>query len=269
MYNFYNPAPMKQHPASITVAALYRFVRLEDYQDLRAPLLQRMQALGIMGTLLLAREGINGTVAGDHQSINELINFLKTAPIWRDRLAALDIKTSYTHTPPFARCKVKLKSEIVTMGVSDIDPAKSAGTYVQPQDWNTLINDPEVLIIDTRNEYEIKVGSFSGAVNPHTNTFREFPEYAKRELNPHKHRKIAMFCTGGIRCEKSTAYLKSQGFSDVYHLQGGILKYLEEVPPEESLWQGECFVFRRTCSSKSWARSGQLSTMPCLPHASE
>jgi len=241
--NFYNSDPMPQLPANTTVAALYRFIRLEDYADLRAPLLQRMQRLGIMGTLLLAREGINGTIAGDEQSINELIQFLKTAPIWRDRLAALDVKISHTHTPPFARCKVKLKSEIVTMGVTDIDPAKSTGTYVKPQDWNTLISDPEVLVIDTRNEYEIKVGSFSGAVNPHTSTFRDFPGYAKRELDPHKHRKIAMFCTGGIRCEKSTAYLKSQGFADVYHLQGGILKYLEDVPPEESLWQGECFVF--------------------------
>jgi len=234
---------MKQHPANIAVAALYRFVLLEDYQNLRAPLLQRMQALGVMGTLLLAREGINGTVAGNHKSIDELINFLKTAPIWRDRLAALNIKISYADTPPFARSKVKLKREIVTMGVSDIDPAKNAGTYVKPQDWNTLISDPEVLVVDTRNDYEIKVGSFSGAVNPHTSTFREFPEYAKRELTTHKNRKIAMFCTGGIRCEKSTAYLKSQGFADVYHLQGGILKYLEDVPPEDSLWQGECFVF--------------------------
>ena len=234
---------MIQPPLSITVAALYRFARLDDYAALRTPLLQRMQELNILGTLLLAREGINGTVAGDDESISQLVEFLTTAHIFNDRLAALDVKKSYTDTPPFARCKVKLKREIVTMGVPDIDPATSAGTYVTPREWNALISDPEVLTIDTRNEYEIRVGTFSGAVNPHTNTFREFPGYAKRELNPGQHRKIAMFCTGGIRCEKSTAYLKSQGFNEVYHLQGGILRYLEEIPPDESLWTGECFVF--------------------------
>jgi UPF0176 protein len=234
---------MTKLPTRITVAALYRFVRLEDFADLRAPLLQRMQELAISGTILLAHEGINGTVAGNDEAIDALIEFLKTGLIWNDRLAALDVKKSYTSSLPFARCKVKLKNEIVTMGVTDIDPAKSAGTYVLPQNWNALISNPDVLIIDTRNEYEIKVGTFSGAVNPHITAFREFPGYAERELNPAKHRKIAMFCTGGIRCEKSTAYLKKQGFAEVYHLQGGILKYLEDVPQEASLWNGECFVF--------------------------
>lgn len=234
---------MTQLPANITVAALYRFVRLEDYAELRLPLLQRMEALGIMGTLLLACEGINGTVAGTQRAIEELLDFLRTATIWGGRLAALDVKISHAVTPPFGRRKVKLKSEIVTMGVTGIDPATSAGTYVRPQDWNSLISDPDVVVVDTRNEYEIKVGTFRGALNPHIATFREFPGYAQRELNPDRHRKIAMFCTGGIRCEKSTAYLKSQGFEEVYHLQGGILKYLEDVPREESLWNGECFVF--------------------------
>jgi UPF0176 protein len=144
---------------------------------------------------------------------------------------------------PFSRCKVKLKNEIVTMGVSNIDPNKSVGTYVEPQDWNELISDPDVLTVDTRNEYEVKIGSFKGAINPHTKTFREFPDYAQREIDPQKHKKVAMYCTGGIRCEKSTAYMKSLGFEEVYHLQGGILKYLEEVPSADSLWQGECFVF--------------------------
>ena len=234
---------MTDHPARISVAALYRFVRLDDYAELQAPLLQRMQALGINGTLLLAREGINGTVAGSAAAINELLLFLTTDPLWGGRLAALDVKRSWTDSPPFARCKVKLKTEIVTLGVADIDPATSAGTYVKPTDWNALISDPDVLLIDTRNEYEIKIGTFKGAVNPQINTFREFPGYAERELDPQRHRKVAMFCTGGIRCEKSTAYLKSQGFAEVYHLQGGILKYLEEVKPDESLWQGDCFVF--------------------------
>jgi UPF0176 protein len=225
------------------VAALYRFVELDDYVSLKEPLLGHMQSLQINGTLLLAREGINGTVAGSPTAIDSLLHFLRTDPIWRGRLADLEVKLSSTATPPFARCKVKLKKEIVTMGVADIDPGKSVGTYVRPQEWNALISDPDVITIDTRNDYEIKVGTFKGAVNPHTETFREFPGYAQRELDPQKHKKVAMFCTGGIRCEKSTAYMKSQGFAEVYHLQGGILKYLEEVPKDESLWEGECFVF--------------------------
>jgi len=228
---------------TITVAALYRFVRLEEFRDLRAPLLQCMQRLGIRGTLLLAREGINGTVAGTGEDIDALINFLKTGAVWQGRLAGLEVKKSFTAESPFARCKVKLKQEIVTMGIDDIDPNESVGTYVRPADWNDLISDPDVVTIDTRNDYEVQVGTFRGAINPHTTTFREFPEYAQRELDPAKHKKVAMFCTGGIRCEKSTAYMKSLGFDEVYHLQGGILKYLEEVPQETSLWEGECFVF--------------------------
>ena len=227
----------------ITVAALYRFVELDDYAALHAPLLQQLQQLGLFGTLLLAHEGINGTVAGTPDNIEALIAWLQSAPLWQGRLAGLEIKLSHTSDMPFSRCKVKLKKEIVTMGITDIDPNKSVGTYVKPQDWNKLISDPDVLTIDTRNEYEVKIGRFKGAINPHTTTFREFPDYAQREINLQKHKKVAMYCTGGIRCEKSTAYMKSLGFDEVYHLQGGILKYLEEIPSDESLWQGECFVF--------------------------
>jgi len=227
----------------VTVAALYRFVALSDYVALKTPLLEQMQQLDIFGTLLLAREGINGTVAGAPENITALVDWLQSDPVWQGRLSGIDVKLAHADSMPFARCKVKLKKEIVTMGITDIDPNKSVGTYVKPQDWNKLISDPDVLTIDTRNEYEVKIGAFKGAINPHTTTFREFPDYAQRNIAAQKTRKIAMYCTGGIRCEKSTAYVKSLGFDEVYHLQGGILKYLEEIPEDESLWQGECFVF--------------------------
>jgi UPF0176 protein len=221
------------------IASLYRFVALEDFQALQQPLLGLMRQHRIKGTLLLAAEGINGTVAGSREAIDTLLAWLKCDP----RLEALDHKESFADDMPFGRCKVKLKKEIVSMGVAGIDPHHSSGTYVHPQDWNALISDPDVLLIDTRNQYEIAIGSFKNAVNPQTTNFRQFPQYARDKLRPEQHKKIAMFCTGGIRCEKSTAYLKAEGFAEVYHLKGGILKYLEEVPEEDSLWQGECFVF--------------------------
>lgn len=224
---------------SIVVAALYRFVSLPDYQELREPLLDKCLAEGITGTLLLAVEGINGTVAGTREGIDNLLLYLRSDP----RFDAIDHKESFYETMPFYRMKVKLKREIVTMGVDGIDPNDVVGTYVEPQDWNALISDPEVTVVDTRNYYEYAIGSFKGADNPETTTFREFPEYVHTHLAPEKNKKVAMFCTGGIRCEKSTAYLKQQGFDEVYHLKGGILKYLEHVPEEESLWEGECFVF--------------------------
>ncbi len=225
------------------IAALYRFVALNDHAELREPLLQQMESLGIRGTLLLANEGINGTIAGSAAAIDGLLDWLAGHPQFGNRLDGMDVKKSWSNAIPFLRTKVKLKKEIVTMGVAGIDPNRSAGTYVKPQDWNQLISDPDVVTIDTRNDYEVRIGTFRNALNPHTESFREFPEYVKQTLDTAKHRKIAMFCTGGIRCEKSTAYLKELGFTEVYHLQGGILKYLEEVPPEESLWEGECFVF--------------------------
>ncbi|MGB1091739.1 MAG: rhodanese-related sulfurtransferase, partial [Oceanobacter sp.] len=224
---------------SIVVCALYKFVTLEDYQDIQPRLLERLLELDIKGTLLLAKEGINGTVSGSRDSIDAMLAYLQADP----RLADLGYKESYTEEQPFYRTRVKLKKEIVTMGVEGIDPRQVVGTYVEPKDWNALISDPDVLLVDTRNDYEVNVGTFKGALDPETKTFREFPQYVQDNLDPAKHKKVAMFCTGGIRCEKSTAYMKEQGFDEVYHLQGGILKYLEEVPAEESLWEGECFVF--------------------------
>jgi len=223
----------------IIVCALYRFVRLDDHRALRAPLLAVMEQQHVCGTLLLAREGINGTVAGTRAAIDALLDWLRSD----SRLADIECKESVTDRPPFKRSRVKLKKEIVTMGVADIDPNQVVGTYVTPSEWNALISDPDVLLVDTRNDYEVRVGSFRNAVNPGTATFREFPGFVRRRLDPARHRKVAMFCTGGIRCEKSTAWLRQQGFDEVYHLQGGILKYLEEIPEQESLWQGECFVF--------------------------
>jgi len=223
----------------ITICALYKFTRLDDFEKIKKPLKKFMELLNVRGTLLLAREGINGTIAGEKTNIKEVLAYLQSDK----RLADISYKYSYSVKPPFNRLKVKLKKEIVTLGISDIDPTHSSGTYVKPSDWNEFINDPEVVLIDTRNNYEYEIGSFKGAINPNTETFREFPSYTKNNLEKYRNKKIVMFCTGGIRCEKSTAYLKSEGFENVYHLQGGILKYLEEVEEAESLWDGECFVF--------------------------
>ncbi|EPJ50489.1 MAG: hypothetical protein OFPI_20030 [Osedax symbiont Rs2] len=225
--------------SNIVVCAMYKFVTLENFEMLREPLHQVMQDNQVRGTLLLAQEGINGTVAGSRAGVDALLSWLGTDP----RLENIVTKESFDETNPFYRTKVKLKKEIVTMGVEGIDPKQVVGTYVKPSEWNALISDPDVILVDTRNDYEVKVGTFEGALDPQTTTFREFPQYVKDNLDPEKNKKVAMFCTGGIRCEKSTAYLKEQGFEDVYHLEGGILKYLEEIPQQESMWQGECFVF--------------------------
>ncbi|CUS48148.1 MAG: UPF0176 protein [Idiomarinaceae bacterium HL-53] len=233
-------------------AALYKFVELENFTDLRDPLYDVMAKHDVKGTLLLAREGINGTICGTREGVDATLTWLKNDP----RLAALEHKESPSETQAFYRTKVKLKKEIVTLGVDWVDPKNLVGTYVKPQEWNQLIQDPEVLLIDTRNDYEVAVGTFAGAVDPKTVTFREFPQYVEEHLDKSKHKKVAMFCTGGIRCEKSTAYLKGLGFDEVYHLQGGILKYLEEVPAEESLWQGECFVFDQRVTVKHGLEQG-------------
>jgi len=225
--------------SQITVCALYKFVRLENFEELRSPLQEKMESLAVKGTLLLAAEGINGTIAGPQIAIEQVMEFLAEDK----NLTNISFKYSYHQQNPFHRTKVKLKKEIVTMGVEGVDPNQVVGTYVKPKDWNALISDPEVLLIDTRNDYEVEIGTFKNAVDPKTETFREFPAYVKKNLDKNKHKKVAMYCTGGIRCEKSTAYLKDQGFEEVYHLEGGILKYLEEVPSDETMWQGECFVF--------------------------
>ncbi len=224
---------------NIVVAAMYKFVHLPDLRELREKLLQVCENQSLKGTLLLAEEGINGTVAGGREGIDALLCFLKQDP----RFSDLEHKESIVSKVPFYRMKVRLKKEIVTMGIPDTDPNQLTGSKVDYKEWNKLISDPEVLVIDTRNEYEYEIGTFKNAISPNTTTFREFPEFVNNELSGDKHKKVAMFCTGGIRCEKATNYMLKQGYQDVYHLNGGILKYLEEVKQEENLWQGDCFVF--------------------------
>lgn len=224
---------------NIVVAALYKFTRFADFEQYRELILNTMLDNDVKGTLLIAAEGINGTISGTREGIDKVLAYLRTI----EAIGSFTFKESYASEQPFYRTKVKLKKEIVTMGVEDIDPLQSVGRYVKPSDWNALISDPDVILIDTRNDYEVQIGTFKNAVNPHTDTFREFLDYVAKELDPSKHKKVAMFCTGGIRCEKSTAYMRQQGFDEVYHLEGGILKYLEEVPQQESMWQGDCFVF--------------------------
>lgn len=219
--------------------ALYKFVALPNYGSIRHPLLKVMTDNDVYGTLLLASEGINGTISSTREGIDAVLSWLDQQP----GLDNIDTKESWDTEIPFYRTKVKLKKEIVTMGVEGIDPKQVVGTYVKPEDWNDLISDPDVVLVDTRNDYEVEIGTFKGAIDPQTTSFREFPQWAKDNLGASKNKKVAMFCTGGIRCEKSTAYMKEQGFDEVYHLQGGILKYLEQVPQEQTLWQGECFVF--------------------------
>jgi UPF0176 protein len=226
---------------SFHVAALYKFTPFADPEALRAALLAACEAHGIKGTLLLAREGINGTIAGTDNALASVLGHIRALPGCAD----LEVKFSAAPDIPFHRMKVRVKREIVTMGEPDIDPTLSVGTYVDPHDWNALIADPETIVIDTRNDYEVAVGTFAGAVDPQTPSFRDFPAWfrAHREELLAGKKRVAMFCTGGIRCEKSTSFLRAEGVEEVYHLKGGILRYLEQVPEDQSLWQGECFVF--------------------------
>jgi UPF0176 protein len=248
------------------VAALYKFTPLADLGPLQASLKRVSLDAGVCGTLILAHEGINGTIAGPREGIDLVLGHLRNVP----GLADLEHKESLAAEPPFYRMKVRVKREIVTMGVDGIDPNSLAGTYVPPSDWNALIADPDVVLIDTRNAYEVDVGSFPGAINPGTGSFREFPSWFSGQTDLHGKRKFAMFCTGGIRCEKATAYLKQQGFDEVYHLQGGILKYLETVPAQESRWQGECFVFdQRTALSHGNAPGSHQLCHACRHPVSE
>ncbi|WP_312525069.1 rhodanese-related sulfurtransferase [Paracoccus sp. (in: a-proteobacteria)] len=227
-----------------TVAALYHFTRFPDPAALQAPLLALCEAGGIKGTLLLAREGINGTIAGPRAGIDAVLAHIRTLP----GCAAFEWKESPAAEMPFARMKVRLKREIVTMGQPDVDPTASVGHYVEAKDWNALISAPDVAVIDTRNDYEVEIGTFDGAVDPGTKSFRDFPAWWQENAHRFHNKRIAMFCTGGIRCEKSTNFLLSQGIPEVYHLKGGILKYLEDVPQDDSKWQGECFVFDKRVS---------------------
>lgn len=229
------------------VAALYKFAPLPDYESLRAPLQNMCDLLEIKGTILLASEGINGTISGTDDNIANLLVFLRADP----RLATLEHKESRAEELPFYRMKVRLKKEIVTMGVEGIDPNEVVGTYVDPDEWNALISDPDVVLIDTRNDYEVEIGTFKDALNPNTQSFREFPDWVEKNRGGAlKKPKVAMFCTGGIRCEKASSFMKSEGFDEVYHLRGGILKYLETQPKEESLWEGDCFVFDQRVAVK-------------------
>ena len=230
----------------ILVAALYKFVEIDDLLSLQSNLYEICEKNNIMGTILIANEGINGTISGKTNEINQTISLLKSDK----RFANIEIKYSSTDKQPFHRMKVRLKKEIVTIGLPEINPNKKVGTYVKPDDWNDLISDPNVVVIDTRNKYETKIGSFQNALDPETSSFREFPDWVKKfkSSKENANKKIAMFCTGGIRCEKASSLMKEEGFENVYHLQGGILKYLETIDKENSLWNGECFVFdQRVC----------------------
>ncbi len=223
----------------IEVSAFYKFVNLPDTAALRQSLKEICTAYGIRGTILLAQEGINGTIAGETGALAETMAAIRSFESFAD----LESKESPSASMPFARLKIRLKKEIVTLGIPGVDPLRRVGAYVAPEDWNDLITDPDVLLIDTRNSFEFTAGTFKGAIDPKTRNFGEFPAYAREHLAGYKDRKIAMFCTGGIRCEKATSFLVDEGFSQVFHLQGGILKYLETIPAESSLWQGKCFVF--------------------------
>lgn len=234
------------------VATFYKFVALPKFQDLRQPILAECKSQEIKGTILLAAEGINGTIAGTRQGIDNILAYLRSLESFVD----LEHKESTAEKMPFTRLKVRLKKEIVTLGKPEVDPNQKVGTYVRAEDWNQIISDPEITVIDTRNQYEVEIGTFQRAINPETESFRDFPEYIAQNIDPKQHPKVAMFCTGGIRCEKASSYLLSQGFAEVYHLKGGILKYLEEVPAEESLWDGECFVFDKRVTVKEGLEIG-------------
>lgn len=244
------------------IAALYHFTGLPDYKSLQPWLLKMCEMLDIKGTILLAHEGINGTISGSVSAIDDILSYLRADP----RLKELDAKFSEADEAPFYRMKVRLKKEIVTMGVEDIDPNEVVGTYVEPQKWNDLITDPDTILIDTRNDYEVEIGTFRGAINPNTKTFREFPKWVEDHRDDLQKPKVAMFCTGGIRCEKASAYMKQNGFEDVYHLKGGILKYLETQPKEESLWDGECFVFDQRVAVKHNLEQGQYDQCYACRH---
>ena len=225
------------------VAAFYQFAALPDFRELREPLRAVCAGLGLKGSVLLAHEGINGTLAGQPEAIAALVEELQCGALFSGRLDNLELKFSRAAAMPFQRLKIRLKKEIVTLGDSHTDPSRQVGVYVDPADWNALIAEPDTLVIDTRNAFEVAMGTFEGALDPGIKSFGQFKDFAARHLDPARHRKVAMFCTGGIRCEKASAYLLARGFAQVYHLKGGILRYLEGVPEAESRWRGECFVF--------------------------
>jgi len=240
------------------VAAFYKFVELTDCAALRGPLQQRCEDLGLLGTILLATEGINGTISGAPEKVRRLFERLREDPLFED----LHYKESWATEQPFYRMKVRLKKEIVSLGMAGVDPRSKVGQYVAPEDWNALISRPDVRVVDTRNHYEYHLGSFTGAEDPNTASFRDFPQWVERELDPQRDRNVAMFCTGGIRCEKATSYLLDLGFENVYHLDGGILNYLETVDAKDSLWQGDCFVFDNRVTVDHDLEEGDFEVCP-------
>lgn len=247
---------------AVHILALYQFAELTGFADLQEPLRNLCDAEKLQGTLLLAAEGINGTVAGSRQGLEALLTYLQD----NVGLNQINAKWSTASTMPFLRMKVRLKNEIVTMGVPGTDPRALNGRRVRGQQWNALLDDPEVLVIDTRNDYEIDVGTFPGAISPRTEHFREFPQFVEEHLDPQKHRKVAMFCTGGIRCEKATHHLLKSGFNEVYHLDGGILQYFEDMPAQDNRWQGECFVFDGRVSVDKELRPGSYTQCHACRH---
>jgi UPF0176 protein len=251
---------------SFKVAAFYQFARLSDFRELRGPLRALCAGLHLKGSVLLAHEGINGTVAGEPAAIDALVEELQAGTLFGGRLDNLELKFSRASAMPFARLKIRLKKEIVTLGDAAVDPTRQVGTYVEPADWNALMAAPDTLVIDTRNAFEVAMGTFEGAVDPGIRRFGQFKDFAARHLDPAKHRKIAMFCTGGIRCEKASAYLLAQGFSEVYHLKGGILRYLEGVPEQQSRWRGECFVFDERVALGHGLQERQMSAKESSSH---
>lgn len=257
-----DPEPSTNLPSSWIVATFYKFISLPDFQLWQDPLRNYCLQHQIKGTILLAAEGINGTIVGSREAIDAVFIYLQEKP----ELADLSHRESIATFIPFERFKVKLKREIVTLGLPEVNPQDQVGQYVEPQDWNTLIQDPAVTVIDTRNQYEVSIGTFQGAINPQTRSFRDFPGYVQQQLSPQENPKVALFCTGGIRCEKATALMLQLGFSEVYHLKGGILNYLQSIPPEQSLWQGECFVFDDRVALQEGLKKGHYELCRACGH---
>ena len=251
---------------SFLTTTFYHFITLNNIKIFKTIIQDYCDNKSLKGTILLAQEGINGTISGKEDDILEFHKFIKKDQKFSDVFKNLEYKSSWSNENPFYRMKVRLKKEIVALGLPEVSPAIKVGKYVKPEDWNSLINDPEVILIDTRNNYEVDIGTFNNAINPKTTSFREFPQYVKKNLKSKKNKKIAMFCTGGIRCEKASSYMLENGFKEVYHLQGGILKYLEEVPKENSLWQGECFVFDQRIAVTNELKEGRYGQCYACRH---
>ena len=245
--------------ASFFTTAFYHFVTINDIKNMQSIIQDYCDKTSIKGTILIANEGINGTISGKEIEILEFHKFIKYAPIFSDVFQPLEYKSSWSNKNPFYRMKVRLKKEIVALGIPEVSPIKKVGVYVKPEEWNSLISDPDIILIDTRNGYEVDIGTFPNAINPQTKSFRDFPEYVKKNLDSRKNKKVAMFCTGGIRCEKASSYMMKEGFDEVFHLQGGILKYLETIPEKDSLWQGECFVFDQRVAVTNGLKEGKYN----------